>query len=236
VFDIVFLSYDEPRADELYQRISSVSKIPVKRLHGVRGMARAYRLTCELADTDQYFIADADLAVRNAFDFDHVDELPDGTDMAVWKTRNPVTGAIYGYGGLKLCRRDAIRQLEPCVLDVLAGLPGSVRFRAEIAGETCFNQSPFHAWRAGFRECCMLATGEDEYGARRETVQRQLRAWLEPPRVVPFADWAARGARDGIDFGAASERDPAALQQINDPEWLRERFATRPDGAQRGIG
>ncbi len=225
MFDIVFLSYDEPRADELYRRLAAVSKIPVKRLHGVRGMARAYRLTCELADTDQYFIADADLAMRSDFDFADVAELPAGTDMAVWKTSNPVTGAVYGYGGLKLCRRDAVRGLRSGFVDVLAGLPGSVLFRDQIVGETCFNQSPFHAWRAGFRECSMLAAGDDEYGARRETVQRQLRAWLAPARAVPFAEWAVRGARAGVEFAAASERDPAALQQINDPEWLRGRFA-----------
>lgn len=177
VRDCVLLSYDEPRADEHFQLLAGVFGV-VRRLHGVRGMHRAYRLCAEVADTKEFFLADADLAIDPGFDPAAVAPLGPGVPMRVWCTRNPVNGLTYGYGGLKLCRRSTLRRLRNVgAVDVLAALPGRPEFASQVAGETRFDTSPRHAWRAGFRECAMLTRGCDYGRIRDHEADHRLRTW-----------------------------------------------------------
>ncbi|WP_240103611.1 hypothetical protein [Streptomyces sp. MUM 16J] len=134
-FDMVQLSYDEPLADALHTRLTRVLGSTTKRLHGVRGMRRAYRLTAELVDTEQFFLADGDFAIDPEFPATTVEPLAEGVSMRVWRAINPVNGLTYGYGGLKLIRATALREMGQAV-DVLAALPGRVEFSRRTAGIT----------------------------------------------------------------------------------------------------
>ncbi|MFI0107896.1 hypothetical protein ACH4TM_30295 [Streptomyces parvus] len=220
--DAVLLSYDEPQADSLHTRLTRVLGRPVKRLHGVRGMRRAYRLCAELVDTEQFLLADGDFSIDEAFSAGTVEPLADGVSMRVWQAANPVNGLVYGYGGLKLIRRTALREMGQAV-DVLASLPGRTEFCRQTAGVTQFNQSPFHAWKAGFRECAMLARGS-EYGMTDASAQQRIDAWTASDSGA-FAAHAAIGARDGLAFAKAAGRDPERFEGLNDPAWLMRRFA-----------
>ncbi|MEV7776795.1 hypothetical protein [Kitasatospora sp. NPDC088351] len=222
-FDAVQLSYDEPLADSLHTRLARVLGGSVKRLHGVRGMRRAYRLTAELVDTDQFFLADGDFAIDPEFLTSSVEPLAAGVSMRVWRAVNPVNGLTYGYGGLKLIRTSALREMGQAV-DVLAALPGRVEFSRHTAGITLFNQTPFHAWKAGFRECAMLARGS-EYGMTDASAQERIDAW-KAGKDGDFADYASAGARDGIEFAHAAARDPERFEALNDPSWLHRHFIT----------
>jgi hypothetical protein len=222
--DCVFLSYDEPLADELYQRAVSVFG-RAKRVHGVHGMGRAYRLTGVVADTEHYFLVDGDFEVSRAFAVDSVPPLADDVVMRVWMARNAVNGLEYGYGGLKLCRRAAVRALPLGEhVDVLAALPGRVEFEPTTAGTTRFNQSPYHAWRAGFRECSMLARG-CEYGMPSDQARSRIAIWTRVAGRGDFGEWAVRGARDGVAFARQCGDEVGRWLLINDPAWLRSRFA-----------
>jgi hypothetical protein len=221
--DAVFLSYDEPLANDLHRQ-AEILLGPIKRLHGVSGMRRAYRLTAEMVDSDEYLILDGDFAIAEAVDLSRIEPLPHGVSMRVWKTVNPVNGLEYGYGGMKLCRRSAMRAMSEKV-DVLAGLPGQVEFTAEVAGYTRFNQSPYHTWRAGFRECSMLSRGS-EYGMSASGTDQRIAAWLNSARG-DFSAWARQGAADGVAFARQSGGDFATWDLINDPDWLLERFDAR---------
>jgi hypothetical protein len=218
--DAVLLSYDEPLADTLHTRLEHALGRSVKRLHGVRGMRRAYRLCAEVADTEEFWLADGDFAIDSAFDSASVNPLDEGVSMRVWRAVNPVNGLVYGYGGLKLVRRGALRDLGRAV-DVLAALPGRIEFCPQIAGVTRFNQSPFHAWKAGFRECAMLARGS-EYGIAEDEARRRLAAWAAS-RSGKFAVFVAAGAREGIAFACEAARDED-FDLLNDPAQLYGRF------------
>lgn len=220
-FDAVQLSYDEPLADALHTRLTRVLGGTAKRLHGVHGMRRAYRLTAELVDTDQFFLADGDFAIDPEFPATTVEPLAEGISMRVWRAVNPVNGLTYGYGGLKLIRVTALREMGQAV-DVLAALPGRVEFSRRTAGITLFNQTPFHAWKAGFRECAMLARGS-EYGMTDASAQERITAWTAS-RDGDFAAYAAAGARDGLGFARAAARDPQSFGTLNDPAWLYQHF------------
>jgi hypothetical protein len=224
VRDCVLLSYDEPRAELHHRRLTGVFGA-VKRLHGVRGMWRAYRLCAELAATEEFFLADADLAIDPTFTPKAVATLGPGAPMRVWRTRNPVNGLTYGYGGLKLCRRNAFRHLRGHAgsVDVLADLPGRPEFVPDVAGETAFDASPRHAWRAGFRECAMLTHGCDYGRVRDHEAEHRLSAWQHIGHG-PFGAWARQGAADGIAFARLAGTNPAVWALINDPHWLDAHF------------
>ncbi|MFF2013717.1 hypothetical protein ACFVWY_32285 [Streptomyces sp. NPDC058195] len=221
-FDAVFLSYDEPMANSLHARVQRTLGGLVKRLHGVHGMRRAYRLCAEVVEREQFFLADGDFAIDTDFDQVSVAPLDEGVSMRVWRTVNPVNGLSYGYGGLKLIRRSALREMGEAV-DVLAALPGRIEFAEQTAGVTRFNQSPFHAWKAGFRECAMLARGS-EYGMADDDGRRRVEAWTTS-HDGEFAAFAAAGAREGVAFARDAARDAGRFNHLNDPTWLRDRFA-----------
>jgi hypothetical protein len=102
-------------------------------------------------------------------------------------------------------------------------MPGRIEFVREVAGRTRFNQSPLHAWRAGFRECAMLARG-CEYGTAAEQARQRLRVWTTTGSG-PYAQQAIAGARAGVAFAAATAPADPAWQQLNDPAWLADRYA-----------
>lgn len=230
--DAVMLSFDEPLADTLHARLERVLGRPVKRLHGVCGMRRAYRLCAELADTEEFLLADGDLAIHADFAAAEVHPLEEGVSMRVWRADNPVNGLVYGYGGLKLIRRGALRAMGQAI-DVLAALPGRTEFCPIVVGTTRFNQSPYHAWKAGFRECAMLARGS-EYGMAESDAQERIAAWTASSGGE-FASFAAAGARDGIVIARETAGDPQRFEVLNDPAWLRAYFTAR-HGGQVGTG
>jgi hypothetical protein len=155
--DIVFLSYDEPNADQHYADLCN--KVPwAKRVHGVKGSDLAHKEAAKLSETEWVITVDADNIVDNRFfnlGFD-----PDNKDIQVysWLARNRINGLLYGNGGLKIWRKDFIlnmksheasdsdrAQVDFCWED------GYKQF-AECYSETVITGSPFQAWRAGFRE------------------------------------------------------------------------------------
>jgi hypothetical protein len=149
--------------------------------------------------------------------------------MRVWQAVNPVNGLTYGYGGLKLIRRSALREMGEAV-DVLAALPGRIEFAQRTAGITRFNQSPFHAWKAGFRECAMLARGS-EYGMADDDAHQRVDAWMLS-RSGEFAAYAAAGATEGVSFARQAVRDPQQFDHLNDPTGCG-RGSPPPTGTRR---
>lgn len=221
-FDIVFLSYGEPEAEGNFQNL--LKRFPkAKRLHGVTGLARANRLTAEMVDTEYYFLVDADNEVLPHFDFYQVMPPAESPIIQVWKTENAVNGLKYGYGGIKLCHRDLMRVLSSTTLDPFLSVNKNLKFIKEVASVTRFNTSPFDAWKAGFRECCLLTIGSEEYSMTPEEVAHRLTTWQTVGEDKAFGEWAIRGAIDGHAFANSTQSSNIRLQ-INNFEWLHQRF------------
>lgn len=145
------------------------------------------------------------------------------TVMDLFGTRSPErTGLTYGYGGLKLIRRSALREMGEAI-DVLAALPGRVEFCQRAAGVTRFDRSPYLAWKAGFRESAMLARGS-EYGMNDQDTGTRIDTWTASSNGG-FAAHAAAGIRDGISFVREAAPAPARSELLNDPHWLPEHYA-----------
>jgi hypothetical protein len=75
-------------------------------------MGRAYKLTAEVVDSENYFIVDADNKIKGDFDLDGVLVPDEKLYIKIWSSENAVNGLVYGYGGLKLCNRASMRTLR----------------------------------------------------------------------------------------------------------------------------
>ena len=76
--DIIYLSYDEPNAEENYADL--LTKVPwAKRVHGVEGSDAAHKACAKLSETDRFVTVDGDNTIKQEFinqvlDFDeHTD-------------------------------------------------------------------------------------------------------------------------------------------------------------------
>ncbi len=100
-FDIVYISFDEPNADENFADLQD--KCPwAKRSHGVEGSDAAHKAAADMADTDRFITVDADNIVRQDFFSTEIDmsKIKD-TDVVSWAGKNTINGLVYGNGGIK---------------------------------------------------------------------------------------------------------------------------------------
>ncbi len=222
--DIVYLSYDEPLADELYARLQQVFGRDIKRLHGVSPLRRALKLTAELVDTEHYWLADGDFEIDLSFEPARVPPQGDDIAMTVLQARNALNGLTYGNGGLKVIRTEAMRQMSDETVDVLAAI-GKAEFLPICAGVTRINQTPYHAWKAAYREVAMISRGS-EYGMEPHWAKIVIDSWVSGGDGI-HAAYCTSGAYAGIEFARRVHADSEQWQQINDPVWLRRQFDDR---------
>lgn len=221
--DGCFVSYDEPHADSNYAQAIQMLQIPLKRVHGVRGMRRAYGLAASTVDTEEFFLVDADLFMTHPIDTHAIPVLAPSTSMLVWRTTNPLTGAVYGYGGLKLLRKRSF-DLPSDSVDVTAGIPGAPTFRKDTVGESRFNSSPFHAWKAGLREAFKLSQA-CEY-CRRSHDNDLLLPWLTVGRSQgDYANYAQLGVDAGIRLRQLADGGSFDARIVQDGQELKKMFS-----------
>lgn len=215
-YDIIFISYDEPHADEHYNYLCAYAN--AQRVHGVQGIYNAHRAAAELATTRMFWVVDADALIEPDFDFDYVPDVYDQRTTHVWSSRNPVTGAEYGYGGIKLFNREAVLNTHAWGLDFATGMGGAFRHVPEISCTTVFNVDPFSTWRSAFRECVKLSLQDSPESAQR------LQGWLAPLMEADYASEAITGAQMALDFVKQHRDDPDQLSRINDYDFLRDHY------------
>jgi hypothetical protein len=230
-YDIVFLSFNESNADENFARLTQRFPEAI-RLHRVKGLHRAVCTACIASSTDYFYLVDGDSWVLDSFDFSF-DPHPLGFNTYIFQARNNVNGLVYGNGGIKLHRRQALfAQLTQASSPNNNDLLGSIdfpttpdfKFLPIVATETRINASPFDAWKSAFRECSKLAAfmhwpDWPEQG-KRDAAER-LKSWQEPPEGVKYGEWVRKGALAGASYGVQNNQDKPRLELINDYDWLQ---------------
>ena len=244
MLDIFYLTYkDDFSRENLFQiRKLSVNKQRVVHVKDIDGIYNAHKECALQSTTKHFFIVDGDAWVLDNFDFGYV---PSETDEVypqicsaqcthVWRAKNPATGQIYGYGGVKLFARDAF--MDKAYIDV--EFPG-VDVTTEVArrgysylpvdfisNETRFATTPFNAWKSAFRETVKLASGV-------ATQDRRLRLneWKNPLKEVSYSNEIALGAKMGENYGTVYQGDRTKLFNINNWKWLKARFKQRHEWA-----
>lgn len=221
-FDIVFISYNEPYAEEHYRRLLKIVKRPIHRINGVKGIHNAHIEAAKLVKTTMFWVVDADAEVVEDFKFDHQVLKVDQDIVFVWRSKNPVNGLEYGNGGVKLLPTKLTLEMKKDNPDMTTSISGRFRVVPEISNITKFNTDPFNSWKSAFRECSKLAsriiTGQVD-----EETQYRLEVWCNETTD----SYALDGARRGKEYGYSNRNNIEELKKINDFEWLREQFDGR---------
>lgn len=216
-YDIIYISYYEPQAEARYQALTERYS-NIKWVRDVEGIFNAHKKAAQLAETHMFWVIDADADVVEDFTFMHIPDQYDQDVVHVWNSRNPVTGAEYGYGGVKLFNREQVLDADSWGLDFTTGLSSRFKAMPELSCVTRFNTDAFSTWRSAFRECVKLALKDDAESKER------LQAWQNPVSDALFAEYALQGAELGIIYAKQNADDSAALALINNFTWLKDHY------------
>lgn len=217
VYDIVFISYDEPHADENYAKL--LQRFPkAKRVEGVKGIHKAHKLAARISTTDYFWAVDCDAEIVDSFNFEYEVPFFDIPRVRVWRSKNPVNGLVYGYGGVKLLPRCVTAKIDTNTTDMTTSISKDYEPIMELSNITRFNTDPFSTWRSAFRECCKLASNTIDSSPE---TQERLNIWCTVAEG-DFSEYAIKGAISGREYGTINKADKEALLKINDYDWLRQ--------------
>ena len=211
--DVVFLSYDEPNADQNYNQL--LTFIPwAERVHGVTGSDAAHKACANLATTERVVIVDGDNFMTQLGFLDQTIQIDDETidlskSVISWPSRNTINGLVYGNGGIKCWNRDTILNMKTHE----AADPNNLRAQVDfcwdinyIPLDTVFtdirnNTTSYQAWRAGFREGVKMSLNEglkvEHLGQLWKGNLDRLAVWMMVGSDIDNGEWAIYGARLG---------------------------------------
>ena len=221
-YDIVFISYNEPNADENFQKLKQ--RFPrAQRVHGVKGIHQAHIAGAKLCNTESFWIVDGDADVLEDFNFDYVPEHHNTEAVHVWRSMNPVNDMVYGYGGIKLFPTQLTINMDISKPDMTTSISSKFVAVKKVSNITAFNTDPFNTWKSAFRECCKLSSKVIDRQKEDETNKR-LHTWCTVGKNRAYGEYALAGAKAGAAFGARNQGKLDILKQINDFDWLQEQF------------
>jgi hypothetical protein len=242
--DCIYLSFDEPRKEEFWAKISAM--VPwAKRVDGVKGSDAAHKAAAAASETDRFILIDGD----NLPDFKFFDQqliLNETNKNYVfrWKALNNINGLAYGNGGVSCWTKSFINnmktheaslgddhtQVEFCWNDGYTAMH-------DVWSTTYPNQSPYHAWRAGFREGVKMCLDRgvkpslmDFQDRVSKGNMRNLSIWHNIGADAEYGVWAMLGARmgtyktmiDGWDYKLVHNFDE--LRKVFDDEFADLEF------------
>ena len=224
LFDIVFISYNEPYAADNYNDL--VNRYKNRTIHsisGVTGIHQAHKSAAEKSTTAMFWVVDADAKINDDFNFDYQVSKYDNNIVHVWKSLNPINELTYGYGGVKLLPRELTLKVDNETIDMTTSISSKFKVINEVSNTTAFNTDPFSTWKSAFRECVKLSSkiiiGQDS----NETEER-LNIWCSNGINKKYGSYSIMGANDGKSYGQKNAGDIPALSRINDFDWLLNQF------------
>ena len=163
MYDIIFISYNEPNADINFENLKS--RFPyAQRVNGIKGIHQAHIAAARKAFTKMFWVVDADAEILDTFNFDYIVSEYDLENVHVWRSRNPVNDLEYGYGCVKLLPKRLTQNMDISKPDMTTSISSLFKAMPEVSNITAFNTDPFNTWKSAFRECCKLAS---------KTIERQ---------------------------------------------------------------
>ena len=227
--DVIFISYDEPNADENWADLQN--KCPwAKRSHGVYGSDAAHKAAAQLSDTDRFIGIDGDNIIDpKIFNLEYDESIINSERVLSFKGINIVNGLIYGNGGIKCWPVKTVMEMK--THEISETDKGQIEFcwdlqylQTDKVFSTVYNNaSPYQAFRAGFREGCKMSL---EQGAKVEgnlfekiypVNKQRLLTWMSVGADSENGLWCIYGARLG--FVMTNLRDWDYIN-VRDFEWI----------------
>ena len=222
MYDIVFISYGEPNAEENWKHIKQMFPM-AKRVKDVKGLHQAHIAAAKKCFTKMFWVIDADAELMPDFDFNFEVSEWDLETVHVWRSINPINDLEYGYGGVKLLPRSLTLNMDTSIPDMTTSISDKFKAMPEVSCVTAFNTDALSTWRGAFRECVKLASKTIQGQVNEETEQR-LTTWCTVGADQEFGKYAIHGAQVGKHFGETHKDDKEMLYKINDFEWLKEQY------------
>jgi hypothetical protein len=220
MYDIVFISYQEPNAEENFKKLKN--RFPTaKRVHGVKGIHQAHIAAANKCYTKMFWVVDGDAVIDDNFNFSFTADEYQDQMVHIWRSRNPINGLNYGYGGAKLLPKQLTIDMDVNSPDMTTSI-GDVVIHEEVSNITAFNTDPFNTWKGAFRECVKLSSNAIK-NQDKETTNR-LKIWCSVGEEREYGKYALQGANSGRKFGHANIDNKENLKLINDFDWLMEKF------------
>ena len=230
MLDVIQISYYEETADENFE-ILQLFAPHARRVEGVKGIFDAHQAAARIAETNHFYVVDADAIIEETFKIDFTPKstkleyghFPQTDCIYTWRSRNPVNDLLYGYGGVKLFPRKQLIEAKTWNVDMTTTLGCPFVPQFQISNITAFNTNPFETWKSAFRECTKLASSIIPNGDNIDN-QYRLDVWCSRGKDKPNGKYAIMGANQGKDFGTHYRKNNNVLKKINDFDWLREQF------------
>lgn len=209
--DVIYLTYDELKREEYWIKIQNM--VPwAKRIDGVKGSDAAHKSAALASETDRFILVDGDnIPDPNFFNLQLVLDDLSRDKVFRWRAKNEINGLQYGNGGLSCWTKDFVHAMK-----THEASDGSAENDVEFcfdpnywAMHDCYsttypNQTPFQAWRAGFREGVKMCLDRGVRPSLEEFEQRvhtrnydHLCIWQTVGADVENGFWAIYGARLG---------------------------------------
>jgi hypothetical protein len=225
MYDIFFISYNEPNADANWKRLKD-RFIFATRIDKVDGILNAHITASKKSLTKMFYVVDGDAEILDSFCFDYKVQPSDQNFTYIWRSINPVNKLEYGYGAVKLFPKK-IFQLPPLeITDMTTELSLGIKIVESMSNVTRFNTDPFNTWKSAFRECVKLSSNIIPNQDNTETNNR-LASWCTVGINEPFGEYAISGANAGKEFGIKYKNDLNMLRKINDWNWLQDVFGSQ---------
>lgn len=220
--DVIFISYNEPNAEKNWLRV--LEKSPrAFRINGITGIVNAHKCAAELATTDMFYVVDGDAYLTDDWSFEYQPSIFDRDCVHVWRSRNPINGLEYGYGGVKLLPKELTLNVDSTCVDMTTSISTRFKPMSKVSNITEFNTDEFNTWRSAFRECAKLSSNILKRQLARES-EKRLKIWCTIGIDNRFGEWAIKGANAGKDFGQTNKHNIAKLSLINDLGWIQSEF------------
>jgi hypothetical protein len=209
--DCIYLTYDEPNKEQNWVAIQNM--VPwAKRVDGVKGSDAAHKAAADASDSERFILIDGDNIPDPSF-FNLQLKLDDTNRDCVfrWKARNAINGLMYGNGGMSCWTRDFVYNMRTHensdgtdANDIEFCFYPNYWAMNDCYSTTYPNQTPFQAWRAGFREGVKMCLDRGTKPSVQEFESRvhnrnydHLCIWQTVGADVDNGFWAIYGARLG---------------------------------------
>jgi len=212
LLDVFFISYDEPNAEENWQRLKEIAP-HANRIHGIKGILEAHKQAALQSFTDMFYVVDGDAWIVDEFDFKFNPGIFDRDCTFIWHSHNPITKINYGNGGVKLLAKQIVLDCDLHSLDYSTNFSKKIKVIDRISNHNHFASDEFHAWKGAFRETVKLLTNH-----KTKENKERLDGWknIQGSDIVSY--WAKKGYLDAVDFFQVNKE----LTIINDFDWLQE--------------
>jgi hypothetical protein len=201
-----------------------------RRVDGVLGSDAAHKAAAQASSTDRFILIDGDNLPDPAF-FNQTLVFPGKEyESAVfrWRARNHINGLMYGNGGLSSWTKDFVENMR-----THEATDGTAETQVEFCFDPLYwpmydcysttypNQSPFHAWRAGFREGVKMCLDRGRKPTTAEFQDRvhqrnldHLTIWHNVGADAEHGYWAIAGARQGTYMTMLTAWDHTQVQNF----------------------